>query len=133
MKIERVLSALEEYLELRREFGEEHQEHDALTSAKERAGLALNEYIKTRFDNLLLEERKVSSSTPTRKVEIVNPDSAQVNWEEVVGMIDALNCAPLPMRDLSNPVLVHKWMMAYKDWYEHKRKQGLSLNPTLKK
>lgn len=129
MKIERVLSTLEEYLELRREAGEADGDHTVVQAAKERAGLALNEYIRSRFDNLMIEERRVSS-TPTRKVDIVNPATAQVSWEEVAELMDALNAAPVPMRDLTNPIAVHKWTVAYKSWYENKRRNALSVNPT---
>lgn len=130
MKIERVLSTLEEYLELRREVGEVGGDHTVVQSAKERAGLALNEYIRSRFDNLMIEERR-SSTTPTRKVDIVNPATAQVAWEEVANLMDALNGAPTPMMDLSNQVGVHKWFVAYKHWYEKKRRDALNVNPVV--
>lgn len=129
MKIERVLSTLEEYLELRRELGEAGGDHTVVQAAKDRAGLALNEYIRSRFDNLMIEERH-TSSTPTRKVDVVNPAIAQVAWEDVAELMDALNAAPSPMRDLTNQIAIHKWMVVYKHWYE-KRRKALNVDPTL--
>lgn len=128
MKIERVLSALEEYLELRRQTDVSNNDLDIVQAAKDRAGLALNEYIRSRFDHLVIEERKHSSS-PTRKVDIVDPVSASVSWEDVASLMDAVNAAPTPMRDLSNQVTVHKWFAAYKFWYENKRREALKIEP----
>lgn len=129
MKIESVLSTLEEYLELRREAGDASSDVSVVGEAKDRAGRALNEYIRTRFNHLMIEERK-SSTSPTRKVDIVNPSTAKVSWEEVAGLMDAVNAAPMPMKDLSSQVLVHKWMANYKLWYEQKRRDALKINPT---
>lgn len=128
MKIERVLSTLEEYLELRREIGTHGGDHHVVNAAKQRAEMALNEYIGGRFNHLMVEERRIST-TPTRKVDVVNPKNTTIAWEEVVELVDALNAPPMPLRDTSNPKAVERWMAVYRAWYEQKRRAALRINP----
>lgn len=130
MKIETVLSSLEEYLEMRRDVGSDDHSFLGLSAARHRAELALKEYIGSQFNYLMVEERRVST-TPTRKVDVVNPKNTSIAWEEVVGLIDALNSPPTPMRNFSDPKAVERWMKVYRDWYEFKRKAALKVNPLI--
>lgn len=124
MSIDIVLSALEEYLERKRELCDQ----TVLESARERAGYVLDEYIQQRFDSAILEERKRSMS-PTRKVAIVNPDQIKVTWDEVAKLLDALNSSPVPLKhpkNMSEKDFV-RWMEIYEKWYQYKRVKAMAL------
>lgn len=135
MKMDVLLSSLEEFFDLKREIGDSG-EIEQLQAAQERAGKALNEYINNKFNVLMLEERRTSvrpspylpNGTPTRKVEVVDESTAQtetVSLGAVVELLAALSNAPTPLTNLSNPGTVANFFRAYKQWFENTRKDSI--------
>lgn len=129
MDIETVLATLEEYFEIKRDLVSSIEPN--VLKAKERAGRALNEYIQKRFDNLMVqqEHRKLSSSTSTtRKMVIPDASGTKFTWEDIVGLLDALNTPPNPLaspEQLNNQEYVDRWMKSYKEWYLKKRSSAM--------
>lgn len=119
-----VLTALEKYLELKKNSTEELP----VTNAREEAGGALNDYIQKRFDTAMLEERRRSLSV-TKKVAVVNPSQVKVTWDEVAKLLDALNNSPLPLKEPKQMFEKDfiRWMEIYTIWYQTKRLQAMQL------
>ncbi len=132
MSIDRVLATLEQYFDMKDEVGASTSE---AKFARERAGMALNEYIQRQFDLLIMEERRRSSSI-TRRVEVPPDASAvQVSWIEVARLLDALNSPPMPPKNLQSGTKEYqKWMDSYREWYEKKRGEAMrSMTPVVSK
>ncbi len=123
MSINILLSALEEYLEVRRDVSSGCNNEDALLGAKKRFAKALNEYIDWRTDGVL-EDRKRRISTE-RSVQLA--DILTSNLEDV-SLISALNSAPKPpeLEHLKDKDNLERWLKAYQSWYNNNRKKGLS-------
>lgn len=120
--IGRVLASLDEYFELKRD--SQGAEGLDLEGAKERAAKTLNEYIQLRFDELLTEDKKRTSSI-TQKVNIPDASKTKFTWEAVAGLLDALNSPPAP--SLSPDF---RWLEAYRNWYKDKRTKAInSISP----
>lgn len=131
LPMDRVLAALEEYFELKRDI--ESVEEPNLFAAKDRAGKALNEYIEDSFDHLMIEEKRRSTHI-TQKVKIPDTSSIKFTWDDMVHLLDALNSPPLPPshQKQSDEKFMDNWMKLYRDWYQNKRPQAMnSISPPL--
>ena len=120
---DRLLFSLEEYFDLKRDLRDANSE--ALLQARERVQLCLEEYVRNHFHKLFLEENRRRLSSTRKMIAVQSPDN-HLNWENVVKLLDALNAAPVPSKELS------VWMAAYKEWYQNKRITAVnSINPKL--
>jgi hypothetical protein len=125
MTITRLLATLEEYFSMKRELGESGQLEE-LKEASKRVELSLREYVRAHFDRAIMEDRRKTSSL-TRKVDIISPDKATYSWNDVVKLLDALNSAPIPPRNLDDAEGLANWIAVYKEWFRNKR--NVSLTP----
>ena len=136
MTIDRLLSALEEYFSLKMEIGrfecDSSVEPHILEDARFRAKMALNEHIRKQFDLAIEEERRRTSSV-TRKMLIVDPTKAEISWDSVAKLLDALNSPPLPMKNITNIEGIKTWMKAYEDWYKQKRVNAIKSTSSMLK
>jgi hypothetical protein len=123
MSIHVLLTALEEYLEVRRDVSSGCNDEDALLGAKKRFAKALNEYIDWRTDGVL-EDRKRRISTE-RSVQLADLLTSNI---DDVSSIAALNSAPKPPdeRLVADKEILDRWFKAYQDWYNTSRKKGIS-------
>lgn len=132
MSVDRVLAALEEYFSLKRDLGEiETPVEPNVLAARDRAGMALNEYIQTRFNTLLIEDHHKIES-PTIKVQIPDAGALKFSWEDIAGLMDALNSPPNPPseKQIHNTEAITRWVRIYRLWYSQKRTEALrSLSP----
>lgn len=128
MIIDNLLSAIEEYLELKRsaqngtyddEDGSSYGKE--LTEIRKRFGLSLNELIDFRMDGVL-ELRKKRASSTTRNVTIPDPD---MEWADIIAVVDALNCAPNPpkgdLKEMFESGKLQQWLECYERWFKDKR------------
>jgi hypothetical protein len=125
MSINVLLSALEEYLTVKRDVAAGCQDETALVGAKKRFAQALNQYIDWRTDGVL-EERKRRIST-SRSVKIA--DLLTSSMDGVTSSVAALNAAPTPpdIDKIANDKSgLEAWFKAYQDWYNTTRKKGLT-------
>lgn len=124
MSINVLLSALEEYLTVKRDVAAGCQDEDALLGAKKRFAQALNQYIDWRADGVL-EERKRRISTD-RSVKLADLLTSSMDG---VTSIAALNAAPTPPdidKIAKDKHGLESWLKAYQDWYNTMRKKGLT-------
>lgn len=119
MTINRLLATLEEYLELKREIGKS-EDLDELKQASNRVELSLREYIQAYFDLAILEDRRKTSSI-TSKVDVLSPDKASYSWNDVAKLIDALNSAPIPPKNLDDQEGIENWVSVYREWFKNKK------------
>lgn len=129
MAFDKVISALEEYFELK----QVTEDPITVRKARERAKYLLDDYIQRKFDSAMLEERRRSMSI-TKKVAVVNPNQIKVTWEEVAKLMDALNSAPNPLEEpkqVESKNLV-RWMEIYTGWYKKKRIEAMKLDAVTK-
>lgn len=120
MAINRLLAAMEEYLSLRKEVGIS-VDFDEVKQASKRVELALKEYLQYYFDRAILEDRRKTSSLTT-KVDVLSPEQAVYSWNDIAKLLDALNSAPIPMRDTSDDNSIRHWMAIYSEWFRNKKR-----------
>lgn len=76
--------------------------------------------------NLVMDERRKSVSQ--ERVAIADTINSTVkSTASTLRGISALNSAPMPPEDISDDEEMKKWKSAYKEWYDTKRKEGISI------
>jgi hypothetical protein len=95
--------------------------------AKKRFALALNGIIDYRVKLAFEERRKHQSQQMLAVADSIN--STVKSTASTIKSISALNSAPPPPRpeDLNNKEAMKKWREIYEQWYETKRKAGVSI------
>jgi len=95
--------------------------------AKKRFAQALNGLIDYRIKLAFEERRKHQSQQMIAAADSIN--STLKSTASTIKSIVALSSAPPPPRpeDLDNPEAMRKWREIYEQWYESKRKAGVSI------
>ena len=135
MSVSSLLSALELYLEVKKDFSNGMQTEDNLNLQKKIFAQSLNEYIDYRAESVLEgTRRKISTDASIKIADIL---TGHIDGE-VSAAVAALNCAPSPPKKHNNhdKETINDWLGALKDlenwvenyrkWYEHNRKDGLN-------
>ena len=120
-----LLASLTDFLSVKSDHVEGLATAEDLADAKKRCYEALNQYIDFRV-NATLEERRRSVSH--ERINIAESiDSAMKSTASSVRAISALNSAPAPPMYIDDKEAMKKWKEAYEEWYEDKRKRGISI------
>jgi hypothetical protein len=98
-----------------------------LNEAKKRFSDALSGFIDYRIRLAFEQRRKTQSQEMIAVADSINASVKAT--ATTIKSIAALNSAPPPPppEDVNNPEAMHKWREIYTEWYEKKRKQGVSI------
>ena len=121
-----LLTTLKEVIEAEQDHSTGNADERDVFEAKKRFSQALNELIDYRIQ-IAFDERRRSQSYER----IAVADSINVGVKSMastVKSITALNSAPPPPpKDLKDPEKLRLWRESYEDWYETKRKTGITI------
>lgn len=117
MSVNIFLATLEEYLKIKKDFKNAHDNEKALLAAIKRFAHAFNAYIDWRTDGVLEERgKRISTGRDLNIAELLTSNA------EIPVSVVALNAAPSPPEKLPD----EQWVAAYNDWYNIIRKKGLA-------
>ena len=121
-----LLTTLKEVIEAEQDHSTGNADERDVFEAKKRFSQALNELIDYRIQ-IAFDERRRSQSYER----IAVADSINVGVKSMASTvkgITALNSAPPPPpKDLKDPEKLRLWRESYEDWYETKRKTGITI------
>ncbi|MFA5758624.1 MAG: hypothetical protein WC942_04605 [Clostridia bacterium] len=122
--ISALISTLTEILHLQKDVSTGNAEQASVNAAKKRFAQALYEMIDYRVQ-IALEERRASISQS--RIHAADSINAAIKTSaSAVKSITALNSAPPPPTS-NDPNLMRKWVITYQEWYEGKRRAGVSI------
>ncbi len=120
-----LLASLTDFLTVSEEHLKDLATSEDLIEAKKRFYDALNQYIDFRVSATLEERRRTVSQDRINIAESI--DSALKSTASSVRAITALNSAPAPPMHVDDKEAMKKWKEAYQEWYDSKRKRGISV------
>ena len=126
MSIVKILSSLEEYLELKKKEKEgESGLEEKMCAAQKHFVSLLNEYVDFRvaaaFDK---EEKQKRNSIIPQRITIPDPS---IVWADILALIHALHSSPKPPRE--DIVDLELWIKEYRSWYKNERAIALNAIP----
>lgn len=120
-----LLATLTEVIEAQRDHAAGQADTKDVLEAKKRFSQALNELIDHRIAIAFEERRRHISQDRIATADSINAGVKSLAAN--IKSIAALNSAPPPPQDLKNWEAMNKWREAYSEWYETKRKKGVSI------
>ena len=120
-----LLATLMEFIEAQKDHAAGQADTQAVLDATKRFNQALNELIDYRI-SLAFEDRRRSLSQ--ERIIIADSINAGIkNMAANIKSISALNSAPPPPHNLDDKDSLKRWQEIYEEWYETKRKKGISI------
>jgi hypothetical protein len=125
MSVNILLTSLEEYLALKKDFLNGCGDKKTLNEAKKRFARALNEYIDWRTDGVLEDRRKRITNTNISVADLMTSNAEMSNLDSIV----ALNGAPTPpSKEITKTITDQRlkdWLTVYNNWYHTQRIKGI--------
>jgi len=120
-----LLATLTEVIQAQQDHATGNADTKDVLEAKKRFAQALNEVIDHRIDLIMEERRRHLSQDRIARADSINAGvkSMAANIKSIV----ALNSAPPPPQDLKDTKAMQQWRDAYSEWYESKRKEGITI------
>lgn len=119
------LAALTEYLQTKQDYTAALVSEEELTAAKKRLAESLNEYIDFRVEASWEDRRRHISQERVKLADDIN--TTIKSTASAVRTITALNSAPAPPIDVTDPKKMKAWQEKYSEWYETQRKKGITI------
>jgi hypothetical protein len=125
MQIDLMLAALQEYLSAKKDFETGNAEQNSVDEARRRFASLFYEILDAKIANTLDARRQHQSIERIEMADTIN--SAMNSTASTFKSMAALNSAPMPPEDISDPEKMTRWKEAYAEWYETTRKGGLTI------
>lgn len=120
-----LLATLTEVIDAQRDHASGQADTKDVLEAKKRFSQALNELIDHRIALAFEERRRHVSQERIAAADSINAGVKSLATN--IKSIAALNSAPPPPQDVKDSDAMDKWRDAYLEWYETKRKKGISI------
>lgn len=119
-----LLATLLEFLDINKDFVTGNADELEVSESKKRFFQALIDVVDYRIQ-LALEERRKSLSQ--ERIAVADSINASIkSTASTIKSISALNSAPPPPTS-NDPEAMKRWIEAYDQWYNTKRKEGISI------
>lgn len=120
-----LLATLTEVISTEKDFDNGVAAEQDVNEAKKRFSQALNAIIDYRIQLAFDVRRRAQSQERIAVADSIN-SNVKVTASTIRSMA-ALSSAPPPPSDLSTPEELEKWKEEYTEWYENKRKAGVTI------
>jgi len=121
-----LVAALMEVVDTSNDLKTGNVEAGELTAAKKRFFSALNEFVDYRVKVAMDQRRRNISQERIAVADSIN--AAVKSTASTIKSISALNSAPAPFPPAdATKEEIEIWFAAYKDWYENKRREGITI------
>lgn len=120
-----LLATLTEVIQAQQDHATGNADTKDVLAAKKRFAQALHEIIDHRIDLAMEERRRHLSQERIARADSIN--AGVKNMAANIKSIAALNSAPPPPENLKDQDALKQWRDAYSEWYESKRKAGITI------
>jgi hypothetical protein len=117
-----LLAALTEVLEIQKDHTTGNADIDSVLESKKRFAQALGDFIDYRVQSAFEERRKYQSQERIQVADSIN--LAVKSTASTIKTMVALNSAPPPPENIED---MEKWRKVYREWYETKRQNGMTI------
>ncbi len=117
-----LLAALTEVLEIQKDHSTGNADSNDVRESKKRFAKALGDLIDLRVQAVLEERRRSVSQERIQAADSIN--LAVKSTASTIKTMVALSSAPPPPDNFED---IEKWKQAYREWYETKRRDGMTI------
>lgn len=120
-----LLATITEVIHAQQDHATGNVEKKDVVEAKKRFARALNEVIDYRIDLAMEDRRRKMSHDRIATADSINAGVKSMATN--IKSLSALNSAPPPPENITDPDALQKWRDNYAEWYNNKRKSGITI------